>query len=145
MSVLEHNTQPISLREGKVFIDGGLALDSVNFTITVTPDTWSGKQLGEQTDSHRWLGYSIKGSITRRRSTNWLKNVITRFIRTGRTPEFTIQGLMNDRNSDFFLRHGSDLVTCLGCILTGDLPLTRLDSRGDVVDDVINFNAKKIV
>ena len=46
MSVLEHNVQPISLREGKVFIDGILALDSVNFTITVTPDVWSGKQLG---------------------------------------------------------------------------------------------------
>ena len=145
MLVLEHNAQPISLREGKVFLNGVLVMDSVTCTINVTPDVWKGKQLGERTDSQKWLGYSITGSITRRRSTNWLRQLITDYIRTGRTPEFTIQGLMNDRNSDFFQRHGTDLVTCVGCVLTGDLPLTRLDSNGDIVDDVINFGAKNIV
>ena len=141
----EHNTQPISLREGKVFIDGIEVMDSVVCTITMTPDVWTGRQLGERTESRRWLGYSIAGSITRRRSTPWLKEIIMRYVRTGRTPELTIQGLMNDTNSDFFVRHGSDMVTCVGCVLTGDLPLTRLDSNGQIVDDVINFGAKDIV
>lgn len=141
----EHNIQPISLREGRVFIDGREVMDNVAFTITITPDVWTGRQLGERTESRRWLGHSITGSITRRRSTNWLKDIIMRYIRTGRTPEFTIQGLMNDNNSDFFVRHGSDMVTCVGCVLTGDLPLTRLDSNGEIVDDVINFGAKDIV
>ena len=145
MSVLEHNTQPISLREGKVFLDGVMIMDHVTCTVNMTPDVWEGRQLGERTKSRKWLGYSITGSITRRRSTNWIRRLITDYIRTGRTPEFTIQGLMNDTNSDFFVRHGRDLVTCVGCVLTGDLPLTRLDSGGDIVDDVINFGAKNIV
>lgn len=41
---------------------------------------------------------------------------------------------------------GSDVVTCVGCVLTGDLPLTALDAEsGSVVDDVINFNIKDII
>ena len=30
-------------------------------------------------------------------------------------------------------------------VLTGDIPLTALDSAGEVVDDAISFNAKDIV
>ena len=145
MLTLEHNTQPISLREGKVILDGVVIMDHVACTINMTPDVWEGRQLGERTKSRKWLGYAITGSITRRRSTNWLRQLINGYIRTGRTPEFTIQGLMNDDNSDFFQKHGNDLVTCVGCVLTGDLPLARLDSNGDIVDDVINFGAKNIV
>lgn len=37
------------------------------------------------------------------------------------------------------------MITLVGCVLTGDLPLTALDSNGDVVDDVVSFNAKDIV
>ena len=41
---------------------------------------------------------------------------------------------------------GADVVTCGGCGLTGDLPLTALDAEsGSVVDDVINFNIKNII
>jgi len=143
--VHEYNKSPINIRKGKVFLDGIEVMDSVTCTINFTPDTWAGRQLGEQTESRRWLGYAITGSITRRRSTNWLKEKIMEYIRTKRTPELTIQGYMDDDNSDFFQAHGTDLITCVGCVLTGDLPLTRLDSNGQIVDDVINFGAKDIV
>lgn len=142
---MEYNKNPISLREGKVFIDGIEVLDSVVCTISFTPDVWSGKQLGERTNSSRWLGYNITGSITRRRSTNWLAEKIKEYRASGATPELKIQGVMNDENSDYYAAYGTDTVTCVGCVLTGDLPLTRLDSGGEVVDDVINFNAKDIV
>lgn len=52
---------------------------------------------------------------------------------------------MNDENSDYYAKHGSNVVTCVGVVLTGDLPLTALDSGGEVVDDSINFNAKALV
>ena len=143
--LLAHNKQGISLREGRVFIDGIAVMDAVTCTINVTPDVHSGRQLGEVTPSTKYLGATITGSITRRRSTPWLSEVARRYLRTKRTPEFTIQGVMNDMNSDFAVRHGSDTVTCVGCVLTGDIPLTQLDSNGDVVDDVINFSAKNIV
>ena len=74
---MEYNKNPISLREGKVFIDGVECLDSVNCNIKFTPTVWTGTQLGERTPSSRWLGYAITGTITRRRSTNWLAEKIT--------------------------------------------------------------------
>lgn len=52
---------------------------------------------------------------------------------------------MNDANSDYYAAHGSDVTTVVGCVLTGDLPLTALDSEGQVVDDAINFNGKDLV
>lgn len=142
---MEYNKSPISLREGKVFIDGVEVMDSVKCEIKFTPDVWSGKQLGERSNSSRWLGYSIAGSITRRRSTPWLKNKIKEYIKSGKTPEMTIQGIMNDKNSDYYAANGTDTVTAVGCVLTGDLSLTSLDSGGEIVDDAINFNAKDIV
>lgn len=142
---MQYNKSPISLREGKVFIDGVEIMDSIKCEIKFTPDVWSGKQLGEQSNSSRWLGYNITGTITRRRSTPWVKDVIKKYISKKATPEFTIQGIMNDKNSDYYEANGTDTVTCVGCVLTGDLPLTMLDSGGEVVDDVISFNAKDIV
>jgi hypothetical protein len=142
---MEYNKSPISLKEGKVYIDGVEILDSVVCQITFTPDVWTGKQLGERTNSSRWMGYNITGNITRRRSTNWLENKIREYKKSGKTPELTIQGIMNDENSDYYESYGTNTVTAVGCVLTGDLPLTRLDSSGEVVDDNITFNAKDIV
>lgn len=143
--VNEHNKSPISLREGKVFLDGVEVMNAVAFTANAVPDVWTGQQLGERTKSSRYLGLTITGSITRRRSTPWLKEKIKEFLRNGRTPEFTVQGYMNDENSDYYAKYGADLVTYVGCVLTGDIPLTRLDSGGEVVDDVLNFSAKDVV
>lgn len=145
MALMEHNKNPISLREGKVFVDGVEVMDAVKANIKFTPDTWSGRQLGERTPSTRWLGYSITVELTRRRSTPWIKDVITKYMADGATPEFTVQGIMDDRNSDFYAAAGTDTVTCVGCVLTGDLPLTALDSEGTIVDDSVTFNAKDIV
>lgn len=145
MSVMEYNKNPISLREGKIFIDGVEVCDSVKCEIKFTPDVWTGRQLGEITPSSRWLGAAISGSITRRRSTPWLKEAIQKYLNDKGTPEFTIQGLMDDENSDYYADNGSIVVTCVGCVLTGDLNLINLDSDGQVVDDTIAFNAKDIV
>lgn len=145
MSTMNYNKNPISLREGKIFIDGVEVCDQVKCEIKFTPDVWTGKQLGEITPSSRWLGATITGSITRRRSTPWLKETIQSYLNSKGTPEFTIQGVMDDANSDYYADNGSNTVTCVGCVLTGDLNLINLDSGGDVVDDVIAFNAKDIV
>lgn len=145
MSIMQYNKSPISLKEGKVFIDGVEVLDCITCKITFTPQVWTGKQLGERTNSSRWTGYDITGTITRRRSTNWLEQKIREYKASGKTPELTIQGVMNDQNSDYYEANGTNTVTAVGCVLTGDLPLTSLDSNGEVVEDQINFNAKDIV
>jgi len=145
MALMQYNKNPISLREGKVFIDGIEVLDSVKCEIKFTPDVWTGRQLGERTPSSRWLGCEITGTITRRRSTPWLQEAIKSYMKTKGTPEFTIQGIMNDENSEYYDNYGETTVTCVGCVLTGDLNLINLDSDGNVVDDSISFNAKDIV
>lgn len=142
--LLQYHKNPISLREGKVFLDGLEIFDSVKCEIKFTPDVWTGKQLGDRSSSSRWLGYSISGSITRRRTTPWLKETIQGYIKTGKTPELTIQGMMNDRGSEYYENEGSDTVT-VGVVLTGDLTLISLDADGQVLDDVIGFNARTIV
>lgn len=143
--LLQYHKNPISLREGKVFLDGLEIFDSVKCEIKFTPDVWTGKQLSDRSSSSRWLGYSISGSITRRRTTPWLKETIQGYIKTGKTPELTIQGMMNDRGSEYYENEGSDTVTVVGVVLTGDLTLISLDADGQVLDDVIGFNARTIV
>jgi hypothetical protein len=141
---MQYNKNPISLREGKAFIDGVEVMDSIKIQIKFTPDVWTGRQLGERTPSSRWLGATITGTMTRRRSTPWLKEAIKKYMDSKETPEFTIQGIMNDENSDYYADNGAETVTCLGCVLTGDLNLIDLDSSGNVVEDSIAFNIKDI-
>lgn len=145
MALMQYNKNPMSLREGKFCLDGVVVLDGVKCEVTLTPDVWTGKQLGERTPSSRWLGYAITGTMTRRRSTNWLAQKIKEYQQSGGTPEFTFQGIMDDQNSDYYAANGSNVVTLVGCVLTGGLTLTTLDSGGDVVDDTITFNAKDMV
>ena len=143
---MQYNKNPISLREGHALIDGVEVMDDVKMNINFTPEVWTGRQLNEKTPSGRWVGATITGSMTRRRTNNWLKTKIKEYQATGATPELVIQGIMDDANSDYYAAHGSDVVTCVGCVLTGDLPLTALDAEsGSVVDDVINFNIKNII
>lgn len=144
-NLLQYHKNPISLREGKVFLDGLEVFDSVKCEIKFTPDVWTGRQLGDRSSSSRWLGYSITGSITRRRTTAWLKDTIKGYIDSGKTPEFTVQGIMNDAGSEYYDTNGSDTVTVVGVVLTGDLNLLNLDADGQVLDDVIGFNAKAMV
>ena len=77
---MKYNKSPISLREGKMFIDGVEVMDGIKANIKFTPDVWTGKQLGEQTPSSRYLGYAITGSITRRRSTTTYPSAIRRLV-----------------------------------------------------------------
>jgi len=140
-----YNERPINIRKGKAFIDGVEIMDSIKCEIRFTPDVWSGKLLGETTDSRRWIGATITGNITRRRSTPFCKEKVMTYIRSGKTPEMTIQGIINDENSDYYEKYGTDVVTCVGCVITGDIPLTSLDSKGQVIEDNVAFGAKNIV
>ena len=91
------------------------------------------------------MGATITGSMTRRRTNNWLKTKIKEYQATGATPELVIQGIMDDPDSDFFDKHGNDVCTYIGCVPTGAMPLTALDSNGDVVTDSLTFNARDFI
>lgn len=140
------NKRPVSLRDGKISIDGTIVCDAVKCEIKATPEVWTGRYLGDVTPSSRWLGLTITGTITRRRSTPWLKNTITKYLKDKITPEFTIQGTIEDPASDYYDENGGkkETVTCVGCVLTGDISLLSLDTGGEVWEDSVSFNAKAI-
>lgn len=93
----DYNKKPIVLTEGKAFIDGEEIFDCVKCEIKFTPETYTGKVLGERSPSTRWKGFTITGTITRRRSTPFLKEIVQRYQKDGVEPEFTIQGVMDDK------------------------------------------------
>jgi hypothetical protein len=142
---MQYNKSPISLREGKAYIDGVEVMDSIHLEAIFTPDIWTGRTLGEKTPSTRWIGGAGTGSITRRRATPFLKEAIKKYLETGATPEFTIQGIQSDKNSDYYKEYGSETVTLVGCVMTGGLNLIQLDSEStSALEDVIGFNFKDI-
>ena len=143
--LLEHNKQPMSLRHGHVFLEGVEVMDSVSCEVKFTPEVSTSRQLGDLTPDSRWHGYVISGSITRRRTTPWMKDVIKKYIASGITPEFKIQGIQDDPGSDYGAAFGPDTVTAVGVILSGDLSLINLDANGDIYTETINFTAKDIV
>ena len=143
--LLEHNRQPMSVRHGKVFMDGVAVLDSVKFSVKFTPVIWEGSQLNDLTPSTRWLGYKVTGSMTRYRTTPWVRDMVKEFIKTGRTPEFTIQGELDDPGSDYGAAHGAITVTVIGVVFTGDLNLLELDASGNEATEEVNFNAKAVI
>ena len=138
------NRSPLSAREGKVYLDGILIADTCKFKVVFKPDVWSGKQLSEPGTNRRWIGYDIEVTIEEWKTTRRYRNMIDSYLKTGRTPELTIQGVQTDKNSDFYEKNKSETVTCIGCVPTGDMNLIDRDTEGDVVKESITFGAKRV-
>ena len=141
------NKSPLSMRQGKIIIDGDVVAEASKYTLRFTPTVWEGKTLSEQGTNRRWLGYDVTGIIERWKTNKLLKEKIKIFLETGVTPEMTIQGIAEDPNSDFFTDNGNanDEITAVGCVLTGDLTLMDLDTDGEVVKESISFGAKSVM
>ena len=138
------NKRPLSAREGKVYIDGMLVADACKYQLIFTPKVWEGRTLGEQGTNRRWIAYDITGTIEQWKTTPMYKKKVLEYIKTGKTPEFTIQGTSEDKNSDYYEINKGDTVTAVGCVMTGDISLMELDTDGDVVKESIKFGAKNI-
>lgn len=143
---MSENRRRISLRDGKILIDGIPVADSTKLTFTYTPETHESKSLGENHYSTRWIGRKITGSISEYRANNYLRDYIKAYEETGRVPEMTITGIRDDKGSDFYDETGAyETVTLTGCVITGDINLLSLDVTGDVAQDDIAFNACNVI
>ncbi len=138
------NSSPLSAREGKVYIDGVLVADSCKFKVVFKPDVWSGKQLSERGTNRRWIGYDIEVQVSQWKTNRMYRTMIDKYLKDGTTPEMTIQGIQDDKNSDFYATNKSEKGTCVGCVPTGDINLIDMDTEGDVVKEEITFGAKRI-
>ena len=141
---MSENKKPLSLEEGKIFIDGVEVIDAAKLTILYQPKVWSGKMLGDKGTNRRWLGRDITGTLVEYRTTPRFNNIVAKYENDGITPELTIQGVRVDKDSDYYELSGSESVTLTGCVLTGDITLLSLDTDGEVVKDSISFGAKHI-
>ena len=139
------NTNRISLREGSVFLDGNQVMEAVKLEANFTPEVVESRILKERGVSRRWIGYDITGTITEYRTTPWLHDAIKKYIRDGITPVFTITGIQNDKNSEYYEKNGKIKVTLKDVVLTGDLSLMNLDAEGELLQDEIEFGAKSMV
>jgi hypothetical protein len=138
------NKSPLSAREGQVYLDGTLVADATKFNLVFTPDVWEGKCLGEMGTNRRWTGYTITGTIEQWKTNNNYKKKIQEYLKSGATPEFKLQGVCEDKNSDYYDQNKKDTITVVGCVMTGDISLMDLDTDGDVVKESIKFGAKNI-
>lgn len=139
------NKRRISLREGQVFLDGVKIMDAANLEVNFSPDVVESRALKEKGMSRRWLGMDITGTLTEYRTTPWVKNAIQKYLDSGATPEFTIQGVQDDHNSDYYDNYGEVTVTLVGCVPTGDLSLINFDAEGELLQDEIEFGANDIL
>lgn len=135
------NKSPLSMREGEVYIDGVLVADSCAFQLVFTPKVWKGNTLSRKGTDRRYIGYDITGKIKEWKTNNRLRTVVNQYIKNGETPEFTITGICDDKNSDYYQKNGTDKVTAIGCVFEGDLTLMDLDTDGEVVKENIDFGA----
>lgn len=138
------NSRPLSAREGKAYIDGVVVYDACKFKVIFKPDVWEGKQLSELGTNRRWIGYDIEVILEEWKTTNRYKDMVDKYLKSGVTPELTIQGIQTDKNSDFYDRNGSNKITCVGCVPIDDISLSDMDTDGDVVKDSVKFGAKRI-
>ena len=138
------NSRPLSAREGKAYIDGVVVYDACKFKVVFKPDVWEGKQLSEQGTNRRWIGYDIEVTLEEWKTTNRYKDMVDKYLKSGVTPELTIQGIQTDKNSDFYDRNGSNKITCVGCVPIDDISLSDMDTDGDVVKDSVKFGATRI-
>ena len=136
-----YNDEPIILADGKVYRDGKLVFDAVKMQVNVHLRNWTGRTLASNGNrSTRITGKDIDGTMTERRNTKWTREML-KDIDAGKTPEFTIQGRIADKGSSYYKKYGSGIVTCVGCVLTGDIKLIDFDiDSDDVLTDEISFN-----
>ena len=131
-------------REGKVKLDGTTVLDSVKFSVVSTPEVAESKGLGERVASSRYVGMAHKVTVTFYKSTKAFKKTVQKYIDSGVTPEFTITGIDEDDNRDYYDSKGYDTVTCKGCVITSDITLLELDTEGEYTQEELEFAAYQV-
>ena len=142
---MAENARRILLNQGKIFWDGEIIADGVSCVITITPTVTESTSLGEITPSSRWAGVKYKVDVKSYRSKPYAKEYVKEYINTGLAPEVTIQGIQDDKGSDYYEAYGAETVTATGCIATGDIVALNVDaSSSDHFQDSITFAAKNI-
>lgn len=137
--------KPMALREGKVIIDGEVVMEAVKLDLMVSIATAEYKPIGGRNTNYKIIGYDCSGELTEFKTTPRWKNLFKEYDRSGIFPTLTITGIANDKNSDYFQKHGEDKTTIEGMVIDGDLPLTSIDTDGELNQTTISLKGGKII
>lgn len=142
---MSENIKPLSLAEGKAYLDGEEVIDLTKMTIRFKPKVASYRVAGKKGTHRRWVGYDVDVTAEEYKTTNRYEKIVKKYIQDGITPEFTIQGIRTDPDSDYYNLVGSESVTVTGAVITGDIPLMDIDTDGEVVKESITFGGRTVV
>ena len=117
-------------------------MEASKLSVKYKPEVGEYKSLKDKGTNRRWIGRDVTVDIEEYRSTSWLLDVAKEYEENGTTPEFTVQGQREDKDSDYYSEVGTETVTCTGCVITSDIPLLDLDTGGDFVKDTFSMGAK---
>lgn len=136
----------MSMREGQLFLDGKKILDITKVSIKFAPELMQTRSVGQKGKCTRYVGYEIKGNIERYKATSWTRDIIKKYMDSGATQHFTLQGIAEDKNSDYYEEVGIDKVTLTDVVFTGDISVLELDAEDkNGAKDVLAFTAYDIL
>lgn len=142
---MSENTKPLSLVEGKAYINGVEVMDCVKMTIRFVPKVAAYRIVGKKGTHRRWVGHDITGTLDEYKTTARYEDIVKKYISSGKTPEFTFQGIRTDPDSDYYEAVGSESTTVTGAVITSEIPLLDIDSDGELVKESITFGARNVV
>ena len=91
--------------------------------------------IGTRTIQNKNNGVKLTGTGNVYYGTDLFRNMVLQYINTGVMPQFDIQITNNDPTTTI----GSEITAYYGCTLTGDIPLSILDTEESMLNYDFNF------
>lgn len=91
--------------------------------------------IGTRTIQNKNNGVKLTGTGNVYYGTDLFRDMVLQYINTGVMPQFDIQITNNDPHTTI----GSEVTAYYGCTLTGDIPLSILDTEKSMLDYDFNF------
>ena len=77
---MSENIKPLSLAEGKAYLDGEEVIDLSKMTIRFNPKVASYKVAGKKGTHRRWVGYDVTVTVEEYKTTNRYEQIVKKYI-----------------------------------------------------------------
>lgn len=136
---------PMSAKETVLYIDDVLQRNATGFEFKATVGTKKNSVLGQRGETSRVDDIVYAGTFKMYKKDPWLQEYVA-FIRDhGYHPPFNLTAMSESEGSDYYNEHGTQTVTLLNCVLTGDIMLMMGDTSGDDVEETLSFEAESML
>ena len=136
---------PMSAKETAIYMDGIHQTNATGFEFKATITTKPSAVLGQRGETTRVENIKYTGTFKLYKRDPWLQEYIKFVQEHGYHKRFDLTGLSDSEGSDYYQRHGSQTVTMLNCVLTGDITLLMGDTNGDDVLETLSFEAETML